>query len=253
MNQSIISIRRAIRKDFKRLNAQTLDQLQLLTMVETEKAYKERFEKMGKRWGNMVFNTMLEQKRFNPVFSKAWALFILKETGTFIGQQIVSIRGTAVEEVKREVKKTIAEGGDIVTDLSAAIQKVVNSNTFYLWQAERIARTETTTAMNAASQVAAEATGIIYEKQWLSAGDGNERPSHRDLNGQQVSMGQKFSNGLRYPGDPTGVASEVVNCRCTTLNIPISDNKNNITQAQNNVNVSYKGNKDLIERHKDLA
>lgn len=222
MNQSIISIRRAIRKDFKRLNAENLEQLQLLTMVETEKAYKERFEKMGKRWGNMVYNTMLEQKRFNPVFSRAWALFILKETGTFIGKQIQTIRGTAVEEVKREVKKTIETGGEVVTDLSENIRKVVNSNNFYLWQAERIARTETTTAMNAASQVAAEATGVIYKKEWLSAGDGRERESHRRLNGQQVSMGQRFNNGLRYPGDPTGVASEVVNCRCTTLNIPVA-------------------------------
>lgn len=222
MNRATIDIRRAIRKDFKRLNAQNLDHLSLLTMVETEKAYRARFEKTGIRWGNMVFNQLLEQKRFNPVFSRAWALFILKEASVFIGEQITSIRQTAIEEVKREVKKTIETGGDIVTDLSKNIQKVVNSNTFYLWQAERIARTETTTAMNAASQVAAEETGIVFEKEWLSAGDGRERESHRRLNGQRVAMGQTFSNGLRYPGDPLGVASEVVNCRCTTLNIPVA-------------------------------
>ena len=222
VNKATIDIRRAIRKDFKRLNAQTLEQLSLLTMIETEKAYKNRFEKTGLRWGNLIYNQLLEQKRFNPVFSRAWALFIIKESAKFIGEQIRTIRGTAVEEVKREVKKTIAEGGEIVNDLSRTIQKVVNSNTFYLWQAERIARTETTMAMNTASQVAANESGLIFEKQWLSAQDGRERESHRRLNGKRVAMGQRFSNGLLYPGDPDGPASELVNCRCVTLNITIA-------------------------------
>ena len=221
MNQSIISIRRAIRKDFKRLSASNLDQLALLSTKETEKAYKERFRKTGVRWGNMIYNQLLQQKRFNPVFNRAWSLFILQNASDFIGEQIVSIRNTAVEEVKREVKKNIEQGSDITTDLTNQIKKVVNSNTFYFWQAERIARTETTTAMNAASQVAAEETGIVYKKQWLSAQDGRERESHKILNGQEVSMGQTFSNELRYPGDPLGIASEVVNCRCTILNIPV--------------------------------
>jgi hypothetical protein len=88
MNRATIDIRRAIRKDFKRLNAQTLEQLDLLTMIETEKAYKKRFETTGIRWGNMVYNQLLEQKRFNPVFSRAWALFILQESRKFIGEQI---------------------------------------------------------------------------------------------------------------------------------------------------------------------
>ena len=221
MNQSAISIRRAIRKDFKRLNASTLDQLDFLSLTETEKAFKERFEKTGIRWGNLVFNQLLEQKRFNPVFSQAWARYILLNAGKLIGEQISSIGQTAIEEVKREVRKNIEQGGDVVTDLTNQIKKVVNSNNFYLWQAERIARTETTIAMNTASDVAVNETGIETVKQWISAGDNNERPSHIAMNGTKVSKGQLFENGLRYAGDPEGSASEVVNCRCTTLYIPV--------------------------------
>lgn len=221
MNQSTISIRKAIRKDFKRLNASSLDQLDLLVLSETEKAFRERFEKTGKRWGNLVFNQLLEQKRFNPVFSKAWSNFILLKAGSIIAEQITSIGQTAKEEVKREVRKNIEEGEDIVTDLSEKINKVVNSNTFYLWQAERIARTETTIAMNTASDVAVQETGILTQVQWLSAQDGRERPSHRSLNGSIVTKGQRFDNGLLYPGDPSGGVSELVNCRCTALYIPV--------------------------------
>lgn len=221
MNQSTISIRRAIRKDFQKLNPSSLEQLDFLVLTETEKAFKERFEKTGIRWGNLVYNQILERKRFNPIFSQAWARYILLNAGNLIGEQISSIGQTAVEEVKREVRKNIEQGGDVVTDLTNQIKKVVNSNNFYIWQAERIARTETTIAMNTASDVAVNETGIETIKQWISAGDGNERPSHQRMNGMKVSKGGRFENGLRYAGDPEGSASEVVNCRCTTLYIPV--------------------------------
>lgn len=220
LNQSIISIRRAIRKDFQRLSAQNLTQIELLVLKETKKAYLDRFKKTGLRWGNVIYNQLGEQKRFNPVFSRAWALFILQNSEEFISKQIRTIGETAKKEVKESVKQNI-EIGDDVTDLTNEIKKVVNSNTFYLWQAERIARTETTTAMNTASDVAANETKRPFKKEWLTAGDGRERQSHMRLNGQKVSKGQRFENGLLYPGDPSGSASEIINCRCATLYIPV--------------------------------
>jgi hypothetical protein len=34
-----------------------------------------------------------------------------------------------------------------------------------------------------------------------------------------VEIGQPFANGLRWPHDPGGDPSEVINCRCITLPI----------------------------------
>lgn len=216
-----IALRRAIRNDVKASNVQNLAQLEFIQTSNLKDALIERFSKNGIKYGNTVFKDLENQKRYNPVFSEAWARFVLREYGQNIGTKIRILKDTIAKQVSNEVKKNIEEGADIVTDLTKQIEKVVNSNSFYMWQAERIARTETTTAMNTATEVAAEATGIEYQKQWLSAGDGNERPSHQALNGEKIGKNDVFSNGLRYPGDARGPASEVVNCRCTQLYIPI--------------------------------
>ena len=47
--------------------------------------------------------------------------------------------------------------------------------------------------------------------------DDRTRPSHVDLDGERVPVGEKFSNGLRYPADPDGDPEEVYNCRCTLI------------------------------------
>ena len=215
-----IAIRRAIRKDVKNSEVQNLAQLEFIQTENLKNVLIDRFEKNGKRYGNTIFKNLDQEKRFNPVFSEAWAKFVIREYGSKIGTKIRTLKETIATQVAQQVRLNIEEGADIVTDLTKEIEKVVNSNSFYKWQAERIARTETTTAMNAATEVAAEETKIDYQKQWLSAGDGNERPSHMRLNGNKIEKEERFSNGLRYPGDPLGLASEVVNCRCTLVYIP---------------------------------
>ncbi len=54
-------------------------------------------------------------------------------------------------------------------------------------------------------------------KQWDATLDGKTRDSHRMVDGEIRELNEKFSNGLMYPGDPSGGAAEVVNCRCALL------------------------------------
>lgn len=84
----------------------------------------------------------------------------------------------------------------------------------------RTARTAMTSAQNAGRVDAyrrAGGMGIRVRKQWLATLDGRTRHSHRALDGEVVDMDEEFSNGLRYPGDPSGAGSEVYNCRCTLV------------------------------------
>ena len=79
----------------------------------------------------------------------------------------------------------------------------------------RAARTATTNAENAGRMSAferAQRLGIDMEIEWLATPDGRTRDSHRAMDGERIQLGQKFSNGLRWPSDPLGAPSEVWNC-----------------------------------------
>lgn len=87
--------------------------------------------------------------------------------------------------------------------------------------AVRAVRTATTAAENAgrvSSYERASALGIPLVQEWMATLDMRTRPTHKEADGQQVEVGEKFIVGgseLEYPGDPAGGPSETYNCRCT--------------------------------------
>ena len=88
-------------------------------------------------------------------------------------------------------------------------------------RSERISRTEVHNAASFANHQMAVQSGIKgLRRMWLSASGERTRPSHSAANGQVRGMEEPFNIGegegyaLMYPGDPTGPAKEVVNCRC---------------------------------------
>lgn len=92
-------------------------------------------------------------------------------------------------------------------------------NTDYA-SAVRYARTATTGAECAGRRDAyqrAQGMGIPVKQTWVATLDGRTRHSHREMDGETVDVGDSFSNGCEYPGDPAGPPEEVWNCRCTTI------------------------------------
>jgi HK97 family phage portal protein len=51
----------------------------------------------------------------------------------------------------------------------------------------------------------------------------NPRKSHARMDGETVDLDEKFSNGLKWPGDPAKGADEVAGCECTVEITPASD------------------------------
>ena len=59
--------------------------------------------------------------------------------------------------------------------------------------------------------------GADVVKQWDATLDGLTRESHVAVDGEIRELDEPFSNGLMFPGDPSGGAAEVINCRCAYL------------------------------------
>ena len=91
--------------------------------------------------------------------------------------------------------------------------------------AKRIVRTESVNAANyATNMTAVDVFGkdnLI--KEWIASLDERTRVSHAAANGQQVNMNEKFivmGEYLSHPGDSSGSAGNIINCRCTSAPIP---------------------------------
>lgn len=180
--------------------------------------------------------------------------------------------------IQKEITQSIIRG-DSYRDMTKGVQKALETNAN---NALRIARTETARNMNQArddSFKEASNMGINLKKQWISTRDDRTRPSHQALNLETVGMDKTFSNGLRYPGDFNGPASEVINCRCVVRPILVdyeeeiatSDrplltkdsfpkflvkDKRTITQTEsyiNHVNNLEKADKDMLKIYQNMS
>jgi SPP1 gp7 family putative phage head morphogenesis protein len=131
---------------------------------------------------------------------------------------VSQITATTREELASSLA-TGLEKGESMAKLRKRVQQ--SDAAFGRSRAQLIARTETTGVANGAQHLSLEKyasrTGAEATKEWLDAGDGRTRDSHAAIGGEKRKINERFSNGLRHPGDPTGDPAEVCNCRCTLI------------------------------------
>lgn len=122
--------------------------------------------------------------------------------------------------LRREVEKAFRQGFHRGEDIRNIRNRIMGVGNVSRNQATTIARTEVTRAQNSGRNKvfdAARKDGIKGKKKWIATNDGRTRHSHAFLNGELREVGEPYSNGLMFPGDPNGSAEEVVNCRCTEV------------------------------------
>ena len=107
--------------------------------------------------------------------------------------------------------------GQTVPQLAASIAGIAAMDQRAAMKAARTAITSAHSLGKLKGYERAADMGIDVKKQWLAALDSRTRGSHRHLDGETVKLDAEFSNGLKYPGDPDGPASEVYNCRCALV------------------------------------
>ena len=193
----------------------------------------------GKRVGRQI-NQQINQKDFTlsgflSEFQKNIVNWLLSNGG----QRITSVRRNYINFINEIIARGLLEGKTI-PQISADMQKLIKSRSFYRWQSVRIARTETTTAANYAAVIASDVSGVIMDKVWISAQDNRTRHppesffDHLDMNGVRVPLEDKFNVSgelLLYPGDPIGSAGNVINCRCTVAQVVRRDSNGNIIRV----------------------
>ena len=127
-----------------------------------------------------------------------------------LGVDVAKLKKTITQEISRGIASSLPYR-DIARNISNVSKAPLSrSKTIARTEGHRIQQTSTRDA-----QQAAKAKGADVLKQWDAALDGRTRDSHRHVDGEIRELEEKFSNGLMFPGDPSGSAAEVVNCRCT--------------------------------------
>ena len=154
----------------------------------------------------------LETKEsFAQIMTRRALRFIEQEA---IRRRITEVTETTRDQIIRAVDKGYRDGLGQRGTASYILDLVPQISSY---RAEVIARTETHGAANYGSQEAAKQTGLPLSREWLAAADDRTRETHREANGQVVGMDDTFRVGdsdLAFPGDPSGPADEVINCRC---------------------------------------
>ena len=109
--------------------------------------------------------------------------------------------------------------GESIPKIARRVQNVTGSNIATAMRTARTAVTGAECAGRMNSYERARGMGIKLKKEWVSTLDNRTRHSHRQLDGEKVDNDEKakFSNGCRYPGDPTARYAEICNCRCTVI------------------------------------
>lgn len=133
-------------------------------------------------------------------------------------QKISGINKTTQNLVARQLKDGL-DASEGIGDLTARIGKTLGSNRS---RALSIARTSTAGAIGSGRHAGMKDSGVEL-KSWITAGDSFVRPAHVEAGrtyAQGIPLEQPFivdNESLMFPGDPSGSAANIINCRCLDI------------------------------------
>jgi HK97 family phage portal protein len=167
------------------------------------------FEEAIRRGGEAVWAEVGASGSFSPASP---------ESRIQIDYQLRQLAGIP-ERIRTRVEQAIAAGlsaDDSPAEIAARITGLYDG--FTGARAQTIARTEVARAYNETRQIAMTQLGVALQE-WLTARDEHVRtdPFDHEIDGEQRRLDEPFSNGLRFPNDPTGAPGNIINCRCVCI------------------------------------
>jgi hypothetical protein len=184
------------------------------------KMFVEIYQTIGFDYANRLAKDLaILEKKDNVLFNENLLREIVLYLQSNGGVKITSVSETLADDIIKAIKAQLGQNATVV-DLQRVILNIVNkTQTFYRFQALRIARTETTAASGFAAIQRAKESNLVLIKEWISVNDNRTRLDHRLEQGQKVDLDEPFimsdKSELQYPGDINGTAKQVINCRCT--------------------------------------
>lgn len=175
--------------------------------------YLESIAKLGWKQGGSDLHSTLPWTRTNQ---------FVNERLNVSRNLLVRISDEVYRDILTALNGAVAAGGG-VQEQETAVRKVLDGTGSENWPAR--ARTVAVTEVNRAYGYGVVAHGLTVQqvdqtpilKVWDAKDDSRTRRAHEDADGQIRPVSQPFIvdfEPLMAPGDPSGRASNVINCRC---------------------------------------
>lgn len=174
---------------------------------------RRTYEISGNEFAKPIYEKAQERGMVRKDFENFLRL-IQAFIGTLGAEKVSLITSTTERQIREAINDGIAEGlstAAIASNIRARAPMLAGVRSLV------IARTEVHSASQWAQVTAIKDTGLVLRKEWVSAADERTRIDHADANGQIVGPDEAFSVGgesLLFPGDPSGSAENIINCRC---------------------------------------
>jgi hypothetical protein len=164
-------------------------------------------------------------------FNEEWVAQMIEYFRLHLLEKVaVGVTQTTRDTILSKLEQATAEGwsNDQIVSEIYNLQEIRN-------RARMIVRTETVRAANYGVLLGADKYDYEVEKEWLAVHDNRTRRTHRHgtgVDGETRQVDGTFSNGLKFPGDPDGPASETIFCRCTLLINAVRDARGRLIPKQ---------------------
>ena len=185
--------------------------------------YERFYLKTGMAYASHVQKSnskQLELKDLNEdILESVWYKQIIEYVNTRVGNNITSVIKTSYKDIQRITQNAVKLGIDNGWGMDKIAREISkNQGSIDFWKAQRIARTEVVAASNEGVKIGYEQLPGNKEKVWISTFDQRSRDDHMAMDGVRVAYNESFKlpsgSALEFPGDPTGLPGDIINCRC---------------------------------------
>ena len=202
----------------------------LFSESDLSKIYRDLYVDIGlqfAKWYARSFDKYTTKAVESGPFVDQWINSFGAYGSAVAAQRVVLVSGTAKDTLIKITQRLMSDP-EFMT-LGAVEQARILNNQFSnysRYQSERLVRTEATAAANFATLESATTIfpGAQMMKEWIASFDDRTRSTHAEAGASDpVPYNDPFMVGgsfMMYPGDPSGPAAEVVNCRCSIAPFP---------------------------------